>query len=130
MATDPNGYGPFSIAQYISQSNGHNPRVHGAVLQDVNGDPAVRTANTRAGRAEHQLPDHPLRLRRGVAVPADQHQRPAVHLLNGLDSLVCSDKGTIISYGFALHQRGLRRDHPVARGRAVTTSPAWLTWSS
>ena len=29
VATDPNGYGPYSIAQYISQSHGHNPRIHG-----------------------------------------------------------------------------------------------------
>ena len=38
MATDPLGYGPFSIAQYISQQNPtHNPRFHGAVLQNING---------------------------------------------------------------------------------------------
>lgn len=34
--SDPNGMMPFSIAQWISQSNGNNDRRHGAVLHEVN----------------------------------------------------------------------------------------------
>lgn len=37
FAADPNGIGPFSIAQWIAQNNGINPRFHGAQLTQVNG---------------------------------------------------------------------------------------------
>jgi hypothetical protein len=33
--TDPDGFGPFSIAQWVSQSHGHNDRRHGAVLHSL-----------------------------------------------------------------------------------------------
>jgi len=36
-ASDPNGYGPFSIAQFVAQTNGHNDRRHTAILHNVNG---------------------------------------------------------------------------------------------
>ena len=37
VTVDPNGLFPFSIAQYISQHNGHNPRFHGAQILSVGG---------------------------------------------------------------------------------------------
>ena len=36
FAADPNGIGPFSIAQWIAQNNGINPRFHGAQLLPIN----------------------------------------------------------------------------------------------
>jgi len=37
VASDPNGYGPFSIAQWVAQSNGHNDRRHTAILHNIDG---------------------------------------------------------------------------------------------
>jgi phosphate transport system substrate-binding protein len=37
VTVDPNGLSPFSIAQYIAQTNGHNDRRHQSVLMPVNG---------------------------------------------------------------------------------------------
>ncbi|MBO0823387.1 MAG: hypothetical protein J2P27_05950 [Actinobacteria bacterium] len=36
-ASDPSGFGPFSIAQWIAQGNGFNERRHTAILHDVDG---------------------------------------------------------------------------------------------
>jgi PBP superfamily domain len=49
---DPDAFGPFSIAQWISQRNGHNDRRHDAALHNLNaispfnGTPATGTLNT------------------------------------------------------------------------------------
>src|SRR5262249_16644796 len=37
FASDPNGYGPSSIAQFVAQSNGHNDRRHTAIIHSING---------------------------------------------------------------------------------------------
>jgi hypothetical protein len=37
VASDPNGYTPFSVAQFIAQSNGLNDRRHSAALQPIDG---------------------------------------------------------------------------------------------
>ena len=37
FASDANGYGPFSIAQWIAQSHGLNDRRHSAVLHNIDG---------------------------------------------------------------------------------------------
>jgi hypothetical protein len=37
FASDPAGYGPLSIAQWISQSNNHADRRHGDQINDING---------------------------------------------------------------------------------------------
>jgi hypothetical protein len=42
-ASDPNGYGPFSIAQWLAQSHGIDDRRHSAQLQSIN---AVAPLNT------------------------------------------------------------------------------------
>jgi hypothetical protein len=55
MASDPEGYGPFSIAQWVAQRNGHDDRRHNAVVHDIanctgitsttTGTPPVTTAS-------------------------------------------------------------------------------------
>ena len=98
VATDPNGYGPFSIAQYISQSHGHSPRIHDAALQDVNGI----APETTSGTLNTSFP-----ITRDVydVVSLARLQNtsdPLFSLLNGSTSQVCSAKSTIVSFGFAL----------------------------
>jgi len=51
FAADPNGLGPFSIAQWVAQNNGINPRFHGAQLSPIGG-----TAPTTAGALNTSFP--------------------------------------------------------------------------
>ena len=98
VATDPNGYGPYSIAQYISQSHGHNPRIHDSQLQDVNSI----APETAGGTLNTSFP-----ITRDVYDVVSLSRLtntsdPLFSLLNGSTSQVCSAKSTILSYGFAL----------------------------
>lgn len=97
VATDPLGYTPFSIAQWISQNNGHNDRRHGAVLQDINA-----TAPTLAnGRLNTSFP-FTRDVYSVVSLARLQNTSDPLHaLLAGTNSTVCKDGGQIASYGFA-----------------------------
>jgi hypothetical protein len=103
VSTDPIGYGPFSIAQYISQQNpAHNPRFHGAVLQPVGGVQPFVTAGTPSSGLNTSFPIlryvyDVVKLSRLTAAGD-----PVGPLLNGTASQVCKQKGTITSFGFAL----------------------------
>ena len=110
VSTDPNGYGPFSIAQWISQRGGHNDRRHDAVIHSLatdtlnpptevspfsNGNPATGTLNTS------------FPITRQVFNVVSQARilnanDPLHSLLVGSTSQVCNDKSDILSYGFAL----------------------------
>jgi ABC-type phosphate transport system substrate-binding protein len=107
-ATDPNGFGPFSIAQWISQRNGHNDRRHDAILHNLtptgsttpvspfsNGNPATGSlnANFPITRDVYSVVSFTR-----VTTASD----PLFGLLNGTGSIVCQDSIQIISYGFAL----------------------------
>jgi ABC-type phosphate transport system substrate-binding protein len=103
VATDQYGYGPFSIAQYISQSvNNHNPRWHDAQLMNISGISPFVTAGTPSSGLNTAFPItrnvyDVVRLAR-VTNSAD----PLSTLLSGTGSSVCSQKSTIKAYGFAL----------------------------
>lgn len=107
-ATDPNGFGPFSIAQWISQRNGHNDRRHDAILHSLtptgsttpvspfsNGNPNTGSLN----------PNFPI-TRDVYSVVSFARvtttSDPLFNLLNGPNSFLCTDSLQIISYGFAL----------------------------
>jgi hypothetical protein len=107
VATDPDGFGPFSIAQWISQRNGHNERRHGAVLHMLtpngsttpvspfsNGNPATGSLNTSwpIVRDVYSVVSYAR-----VTNTSD----PLFSLLNGTGSFVCGDGLQILSYGFA-----------------------------
>jgi phosphate transport system substrate-binding protein len=108
VATDPDGFGPFSIAQWISQRNGHNDRRHDAILHSLtptgsttpvspfsNGNPATGSLNTNfpITRNVYSVVSFAR-----VTNTAD----PLSSLLNGTSSFLCTDSIQIISYGFAL----------------------------
>lgn len=103
VSTDPLGYGPFSIAQYISQQNPtHNPRFHGAVLQPVGGTSPFVTAGTPSSGLNTAFPIlryvyDVVKLSR-LTASGD----PIGPLLSGTGSSVCRDRSIITSYGFAL----------------------------
>jgi len=106
--SDPNGFGPFSIAQWIAQRNHHNDRRHGAVLHNLtptgsttpvspfsNGNPGTGSLNTNfpITRNVYSVVSFAR-----VTNPAD----PLNHLLNGSTSFVCSQSIALIQYGFGL----------------------------
>ena len=108
VATDPDGFGPFSIAQWISQRNGHNDRRHDAILHNLtptgsttpvspfsNGNPTTGSlnANFPITRDVYSVVSYTR-----VTTTTD----PLYSLLNGPSSFVCQDSLQIISYGFAL----------------------------
>jgi hypothetical protein len=103
VSTDPAGYDPFSIAQYISQQNPtHNPRVHGAVLQDINSISPFVTAGTPSSGLNTNFPIlrnvyDVVKLSRLTAAGD-----PIGSLFNGVGSTICKQHSIITSFGFAL----------------------------
>jgi phosphate transport system substrate-binding protein len=103
VSTDPIGYDPFSIAQYISQQNPqHSPRFHGAVLQDINSVSPFVTAGTPSSGLNTSFPIlrdvyDVVKLSR-LTTAGD----PIDTLFNGVGSTICKQKPIITSYGFAL----------------------------
>jgi hypothetical protein len=108
VATDPNGFGPFSIAQWISQRNGHNDRRHTAILHSLvpsgggsavspfsNGNPATGSlnANFPITRDVYSVVSF---------TRVSNTNDPLFNLLNGTNSFLCTEQAGIISFGFAL----------------------------
>jgi phosphate transport system substrate-binding protein len=109
VTSDPNGIGPFSVAQWISQRNGHNDRRHSAVLQNVGGTfPCGGNSNcTAAGTTLNTA--FPITREVYNIVPYNKVTTgmtgfdPALaQLLAGPNSNLCQDIFTIQGYGFAL----------------------------
>jgi len=101
VATDPLGYAPFSIAQWIAQSNGHNDRRHGAVLEDVNGVAPTTTANNTTV-LNTSFPITRLVYSVVSLSRLTNTGDPLNALLDGSSSFLCQDTSTILNYGFAL----------------------------
>lgn len=101
-ASDPNGFGPFSIAQFVAQTNGHNDRRHTAILHNVNG-----IAPTASGALN---PNFVAQLLREVynVVEFDHvvntgdgnFDATLSGLLAGTGSRLCGSTFTIKSFGF------------------------------
>ena len=103
VSTDPIGYDPFSIAQYISQQNPtHNPRIHGAVLQNIGGQSPFVTAGSPSSGLNTSFPIlrnvyDVVKLSR-LTTAGD----PIDTLFNGVGSTICKQRSIITSFGFAL----------------------------
>jgi phosphate transport system substrate-binding protein len=96
FASDPNAYGPFSIAQWVAQANGHADRRHTAIIHSING-----VAPTVAGPALN--PAFPIlrevyNVVNFTAVTGGDAQLTS--LLNGAGSRLCTSNFTIKSFGF------------------------------
>jgi hypothetical protein len=102
VTVDPNGYMPFSVAQYIGQGNGHNPRLHQAVLATVNSvAPVVSGALNTSFPITREVYNVVLADR--VVNTGDGHfDSQLAKLLAGGSSVLCRDSATVTAYGFAL----------------------------
>jgi hypothetical protein len=121
VGVDAAGYMPFSIAQWVSQSNHTqgNPinidRRYGAVLQQINGvapttgTPATLNSAFPINREVYTVVEAckvdstaPNPITPGAACPAGSIDSNLVAMLSGFGSSLCQDFGAILNYGFAL----------------------------
>jgi phosphate transport system substrate-binding protein len=108
LAADPDGLGPFSIAQWVSQSNGHNDRRHGAVLHSLATTaapttpipPLVNNALNTAFPIVREVYNVTTLSR--VTSGSSDFDQALTNILVGSTSIVCSQSLTIRSFGFAL----------------------------
>lgn len=99
--SDPNGYGPFSIAQWIAQSNGFNDRRHGAVLQSINGiSPFTGTGTLNTAFPYTREVYNVVAFDRVVTGDAN-FDATLSGLLSTTSSSLCRSNITIRQYGFA-----------------------------
>jgi hypothetical protein len=109
VATDANGFGPFSAAQWIAQRNGHNDRRHGAQLANLaataggtavspftGGNPATGSLNLNFPIVREVFNVVPFAKVSGAGADPG-----LVSLFVGTGSTTCSDSLQIRSYGFA-----------------------------
>lgn len=108
VASDPNGYMPFSVAQWIAQSNGHDERRHGAVLHNINGvTPCSGGAcPSTGGSMNTSFPVtrevyNIVQYDRVVNTGDGNFDQALASLLAGAGSSLCQDVITILNYGFA-----------------------------
>jgi phosphate transport system substrate-binding protein len=99
-ASDPNGYGPFSIAQWVAQSNGHSDRRHTAIIHQVNA-----IAPTVSGSLNPNFPIlrevyNVVRYDHVVNTGDGNFDATLAGLLAGSTSALCQSTFTIKSFGF------------------------------
>ncbi len=102
VSDDPQGYGPFSIAQYIAQTNGFGiNRIHLAILEDINSiAPEVNgSLNLNATFTREVYDIIPFA---NVTSGMTGFNSQEAQLLAGTASVLCRDVITITNYGFAL----------------------------
>jgi phosphate transport system substrate-binding protein len=102
VTVDPNGFDPFSVADYISQSAGHHPRFYQAVLTAVGGiQPVVGGVLNTAFPITREV-YNVVQYDRVVNIGDGKFDAQLAKLLVGGTSTLCRDSATITAYGFAL----------------------------
>jgi hypothetical protein len=130
MVADPNGFGPFSIAQWIAQSNAisnggtlnTNDRRHGAIVQTLKGctsvtfgSPATGTCSTTPTATGANTASHGGTLNTAFPITREVYSvvsfarvssatDPLFSFLNAnsIQDTLCNDVGTITGFGFAV----------------------------
>jgi phosphate transport system substrate-binding protein len=106
-AQDADALGPFSVAQFVSQSNGHDDRRHNVVIHSLNPlatggtpvQPIVSGALNTAYPIVREVYDIVQRSR--VVSGGANFDPTLAALLAGPNSQLCQDELTILGYGFA-----------------------------
>jgi ABC-type phosphate transport system substrate-binding protein len=100
FAGDADALGPFSIAQFVSQTNGHNDRRHNAAIHSLNAiAPLTGTSLNTAYPITREVYNI-VKLSRITTGSAD-FDAGLTSLLSGGSSLLCGQSLTIRSFGFA-----------------------------
>jgi phosphate transport system substrate-binding protein len=106
-AQDADAFGPFSIAQFIAQSAGHNDRRHNVVIHSLNPlasggtpvQPIVSGALNTAYPITREV--YNIVLRSKVVNGGAGFDPTLAALLAGSNSQLCQDELTILGFGFA-----------------------------
>jgi hypothetical protein len=104
VATDPNGFAPFSVGQWIGQRNGHDDRRHGAVLTNVDNTPPIDSnghLNTGFVSGLKREVYNVLTYDRVVNTGDGNFNQALAGIFAGTGSSVCQQGFTIADYGFA-----------------------------
>ncbi|GAA5184638.1 substrate-binding domain-containing protein [Rugosimonospora acidiphila] len=101
FANDADALGPFSIAQWVAQKNGHHERRHNAVLHSLNGTAALTSAGAlnTAYPITREVYNIVSFSRVTSTASADAAFRS---IFNGPSSAICRGASTLINFGFAL----------------------------
>ena len=100
VSADPFGYAPFSIAQYIAQTAGHNDRRHQAVLQTINGVAPITNGSLNTAFPVRREVYNVVAYDRVVNTGDGAFDANLAGLLVGTASTVCRDAVTIHNFGF------------------------------
>jgi phosphate transport system substrate-binding protein len=100
VSADPFGYGPFSIAQYIAQTAGHNDRRHQAVLQTINGVAPIVNGSLNASFPVRREVYNVVAYDRVVNTGDGAFDANLAGMLVGTASQICRDSITVHNFGF------------------------------
>jgi ABC-type phosphate transport system substrate-binding protein len=103
---DPNAFGPFSVAQFIAQSNGHNDRRHNVAIHSLLPAPGgTAVAPVVNGTLNVAFPIrrevYNIVAMNRVTAGSPGFDQNLTNLLVGPNSAVCRDRLTIAGFGFA-----------------------------
>lgn len=100
-ANDADAFGPFSIAQWVSQRNGHNDRRHSAVLHNLSGiAPLTSSGALNASYPIKREVYNVVSYARITSTATADKQ--FVSVFSGSTSSICGNAVNILSYGFGL----------------------------
>jgi ABC-type phosphate transport system substrate-binding protein len=100
-AQDADAFGPFSIAQWVAQKNGHNDRRHNAVLHNLNGVAPLTAGGTL--NSAYPITREVYNIVSFARVTSTANaDKQFVAQFSGSGSAVCSNAITILNLGFAL----------------------------
>jgi ABC-type phosphate transport system substrate-binding protein len=122
-AQDPDGIGPFSVAQFVAQSNGHNDRRHGAAIHSLilAAGGTTPVPPTVTGSLNEHFPItrevYNIVQRSRIVNTGAGFDPTLAALLVGTSSQLCSDELTIIAAGFATLD-----DTPLGHACGATTN--------
>jgi hypothetical protein len=140
VGTDPDGYMPFSIAQWVSQSK-HTTgdaidldRRYGAVLQEINGiEPTTGTVPTESMNPNFPINREVYNVVEGCRISSSAPlpftgatcsiDNNLVSMLVGPNSSLCQDVLTILNYGFATLPVSSQPDSCGADGTSLWAYP-------
>jgi len=100
FAGDADGLGPFSIAQFIAQGNGHNDRRHHVAVHNLNGQTPTVSGSLNTAYPITREVYNVTKLSR-VTPGSSDFDPNLTAFLSGSSSLLCSQSLTIRNFGFA-----------------------------